>query len=225
MINHHELNEIINDVAELVKLDDNKLLKAVMNGSNNGAIAISGFISLSMMGGDPWDGFKELDEEMTCGIDFLDDFEFLSKMYTLLNSIYNMKSDSKNEDNIIKGIQDDTQDRSGFNGFFYCSSELVEYLGKYENIGTLTRPMRTAVAECMRMMITLFLIILLAYKHGNMTVIHNLMEKYISDHEYGEKMEKINNNLIKEERKLDQKDGKLIENEMRNLLGKTQSAE
>lgn len=224
MINHHELNEIINDVAKLTKLDDNKLLKAATNG-NNGVSAIAGFIILSMMGGDPWDGFKELGEEMTCGLDFLNDFEFLSKMYTLLSSIYNMKSDSKNEDNIIKGIQDDTQDRSGFNGFFYCSSELVEYLDKYENIGTLTRPMRTAVAECMRMMITLFLIVLLAYKHGNMTVIHNLMEKYISDHDYGEKMEKINNNLIKEERKLDKKDSKLIENEMRNLLGKKQSAE
>ena len=57
MADHDKLNEMINDVSELVKLDDDELLAAPMNDSNEGIKAIDGFINGGVIS-EPPGGFR-----------------------------------------------------------------------------------------------------------------------------------------------------------------------
>lgn len=222
MADHDELNEMINDVSELVKLDDDELLAAPMDDSNEGIKAIDGFVNEGVIS-EPSGGFRAFNK---MGNDPFqpthNNLEFLKSMYDVLKGIYDMRSCdyySVIDDSIIDGIQDDFGDYLVSRNFFYWAHELMEYMNTYEDIGALTRPMRTAVAECMRMMIRLVLLILLAYKQGNMSIAQTLMIRYISEHEYSSRMETIDRHLAYEEKSLYASNSETARDEMRRIVG------
>ena len=103
--------------------------------------------------------------------------------------------------------------------FFYWAHKLMEYMNTYEDIGALTKPMRTAVAECMRMMIRLVLLILLAYKQGNMAIVQTLLIRYICEHEYSSRMQTIDRHLAYEEKNMYASNSEKVRNEMRRIVG------
>ena len=225
MKNSDELDEMINDVAKLAKLDDDKILIASENENNEGnegIRAITGFGPTSTIAGEEGVHFNYFQFKKRTGLTDYNALNILDYLYKILSGIYDMevKQDGsyvEEMDSIINMIQGPSRGHS-YNHFFSNAEKLIKYMDKYENIGSLTKPTRSAAAKCMRMMVSLILIVLLAYKHGNMTVVHLMMEKYISDHEYGEKMEKINNNLVKEESELCVNNVKKIDDEMDGLL-------
>ena len=90
----------------------------------------------------------------------------------------------------------------------------------YEDIGTLTEPMQTAVAECMRMMTRLFLIVLLSYKQGSMAMTQTLMRDYINEHDYDSRMQMVDQNLSSEEKTVCENNSKIVKAEMDGLLSK-----
>lgn len=218
MADHDELNEMINDVSELVKLDDDELLSAPMDDSNEGIKAIDGFVNEGVIGELP-ESFRAFNK---MGNDPFqpthNNLEFLKSMYDVLKVIYDMRS--YDDDSIIRVIQeDDFRDYLVPKSFFYWAQKLMEYMNMYEDIGTLTKPMRTAVAECMRMMIRLVLLILLAYKQGNMAIAQTLMIRYICEHEYSSRMKKIDEHLAYEEKNLYASNSETARNEMRRIVG------
>lgn len=218
MADHDELNEMINDVSELVKLDDDELLAAPMDDSNEGIKAIDGFVNEGVIGELP-EGFRAFNK---MGNDpfrpIHNNLEFLKSMYDVLKVIYDMRS--YDDDSIIHVIQeDDFRDYLVPKNFFYWAHKLMEYMNTYENIGALTKPMRTAVAECMRMMIRLVLLILLAYKQGNMAIVQTLMIRYICEHEYSSRMKKIDEHLAYEEKNMYASNSETARNEMRRIVG------
>ena len=226
MENSDELDEMINDVANLAKLDDDKILVASENENNEGNEGIRAIT-----------GFGPTNERLVSGVNFYyfrfrkkterseyDALYILDYLYKILSGIYDMEveqddsyMDSIINDSIINMIQGPSRGHS-YNQFFSNAEKLITYMNRYENIGSLTKPTRSAAAKCMRMMVSLVLIVLLAYKHGNMTVVRLMMEKYILDHEYGEKMGKIISNLVKEESELCVNNVKKIDDEMDDLL-------
>lgn len=222
MADHDELNEMINDVSELVKLDDDELLAAPMDGSNEGIKAIDGFINGGVIS-EPPGGFRAFNKMEN---DFFhlshNNLEFLKSMYDVLKRIYDMRSCdyySIFDDSIIDGIQDNFGNYLVTKSFFYWAQKLIEYMNTYEDIGTLTKPMRTAVAECMRMMIRLVLLILLAYKQGNMSIAQTLMIRYISEHKYSNRMQRIDENLAYEEKSIYASNSETVKDEMRRIVG------
>lgn len=225
MKNSDELNEMINDVAKLAKLDDDKILIASENENNEGnegIRAITGLGPTSTIAGEEGVNFKYFRFQKRTGLADYNALDILDYLYKILSGIYDMETDQDGSyveemDSIINIIQGPSRSHS-YNQFFSNAEKLIKYMDRYENIGSLTKPTRSAAAKCMRMMVSLVLIVLLAYKHGNMTVVHLMMEKYISDHEYGEKMAKINSNLIKEESELCVNNVKEIDDEMDGLL-------
>ena len=222
MENNDELNEMINDVAKLAKLDDDKILVASENEDNEGnegIKAIIGFGPTSTKLASEGVNFNHFQFQKKTGRSEYNALYILDYLYRILSRIYDMEveQDEFHVRSIIDMIQGLSRSHSK-NQFFCNAGQLIEYMNKYENIGSLTKPTRSAAAKCMRMMVSLVLIVLLAYKHGNMTVIHLMMEKYISDHEYGEKMAKINNNLVNEESELCLNNVKKIDDEMDGLL-------
>lgn len=225
MENSDELNEMINDVAKLAKLDDDKILIASENENNEGnegIRAITGFGPTSTIAGEEGVNFKYFQFQKRTGLADYNALDILDYLYKILSGIYDMEvkqDDSYVEemDSIINMIQGPSRGHF-YNQFFSNAEKLIKYMDRYENIGSLTKPTRSAAAKCMRMMVSLVLIVLLAYKHGNMTVIHLMMEKYICDHEYGEKMAKINSNLVNEESELCVNNIKEIDDEMDGLL-------
>lgn len=225
MKNSDELNEMINDVAKLAKLDDDKILIASENENNEGnegIRAITGLGPTSTIAGEEGVNFKYFRFQKRTGLADYNALDILDYLYKILSGIYDMEAEQDDSyvdemDSIINIIQGPSRDHS-HNQFFSNAEKLIKYMDKYENIGSLTKPTRSAAAKCMRMMVSLVLIVLLAYKHGNMTVVHLMMEKYISDHEYGEKMEKIISNLVKEESELCVNNVKKIDDEMDGLL-------
>lgn len=221
MKNSDELDKMINDVAKLAKLDDDRILIASENKNNEGYEGIRAIT-----------GFGPTNERLVSGVDFYyfrfrksteqseyDALYILDYLYRILSRIYDMEvgQNDDEEDSIINMIQGPSRSHF-YNSFFHNAEQLIKYMDKYENIGSLTKPTRSAAAECMRMMVSLVLIVLLAYKHGNMTVVRLMMEKYIRDHEYGEQMAKINSNLVKEESELCVNNVKKIDDEMDGLL-------
>ena len=143
-------------------------------------------------------------------------------MYDVLKRIYDMRSydyDSIFDHSIIDGIQDDFRNYLVPKNFFYWVRKLMEYMNTYEDIGTFTKPMRTALAECMRMMIRLVLLILLAYKQGNMAIAQTLMIRYINEHKYNSRMEKIDEHLVYEEKNMYASNSETVRNEMRRIVG------
>jgi len=92
-------------------------------------------------------------------------------------------------------------------------------MNTYEDIGELTKPMRSALAECMRMMIRLVLLILLVYKQGNMVIAQTLMVRYICEHEYSSRMKKIDRHLAYEEKNMYASNSGTVRNEMRRIVG------
>lgn len=225
MKNSDELDEMINDVAKLAKLDDDKILIASENENNEGnegIRAITGLGPTSTIAGEEGVNFKYFRFQKRTGLADYNALDILDYLYRILSGIYDMETDQDGSyveemDSIINIIQGPSQGHS-YNQFFSNAEKLIKYMDKYENIGSLTKPTRSAAAKCMRMMVSLVLIVLLAYKHGNMTVVHLMMEKYISDHEYGEKMGKIISNLVKEESELCVNNVKKIDDEMDGLL-------
>lgn len=222
MADHDELNEMINDVSELVKLDDDELLAAPMDDSNEGIKAIDGFVNEGVIGEIPegFRAFKKMENDPFQPTH--NNLEFLKSMYNVLKRIYDMRSYDYNaiiDDSIIDGIQDDFRNYLVPKSFFYWAHKLMEYMNTYESIGTLTKPMRTAVAECMRMMIRLVLLILLAYKQGNMAIVQTLMIRYICEHEYSSRMKKIDKRLAYEEKSLYASNSGTVRNEMRRIVG------
>lgn len=222
MADHDELNEMINDVSELVKLDDDELLAAPMDDSNEGIKAIDGFINRGVIS-EPSGGFRAFNKMEN---DFFrpihNNLEFLKSMYDVLKRIYDMRSydyDSIFDNSIIDGIQDDFRDYLVPKNFFYWARKLMEYMNTYESIGTFTKPMRSALAECMRMMIRLILLILLAYKQGNMSIAQTLMIRYISEHEYSSRMQTIDRHLAYEEKNMYASNSETVRNEMRRIVG------
>ena len=218
MADHDKLNEMINDVSELVKLDDDELLAAPMDDSNEGIKAIDGFVNEGVIGELP-EGFRAFNK---MGNDpfrpIHNNLEFLKSMYDVLKVIYDMRS--YDDDSIIRVIQeDDFKDYLVYKSFFYCAHKLMEYMNTYEDIGALTKPMRTAVAECMRMMIRLVLLILLAYKQGNMAIVQTLLIRYICEHEYSSRMQTIDRHLAYEEKNLYASNSETARNEMRRIVG------
>jgi len=220
MADHDELNEMINDVSELVKLDDDELLAAPMDDSNEGIKVIDGFVNEGVIG-EPPGGFRAFDKmENDPFQPAHNNLEFLKSMYDVLKGIYDMSDYySIINDSIIEGIQDNFGNYLVPKNFFYWAHRLMEYMDMYENIGALTKPMRTAVAECMRMMIRLVLLILLAYKQGNMAIAQTLMIRYISEHEYSSRMETIDRHLVYEEKSLYASNSETARNEMRRIVG------
>lgn len=218
MADHDKLNEMINDVSELVKLDDDELLAAPMDDSNEGIKAIDGFVNEGVIGELP-EGFRAFNK---MGNDpfrpIHNNLEFLKSMYDVLKVIYDMRS--YDDDSIISIIQeDDFRCYLVPKNFFYWAHKLMEYMNTYEDIGALTKPMRTAVAECMRMMIRLVLLILLAYKQGNMAIVQTLLIRYICEHEYSSRMKKIDEHLAYEEKSLYASNSETARNEMRRIVG------
>lgn len=218
MANYDELNEMINDVSELVKLDDDELLAAPMDDSNEGIKAIDGFVNDGVIDELP-EGFRTFNK---MGNDPFqpthNNLEFLKSMYDALKVIYDMRS--YDDDSIINVIQEN--DFRGYlvpKSFFYWAHKLMEYMNTYEDIGALTKPMRTAVAECMRMMIRLVLLILLAYKQGNMAIAQTLMIRYICEHKYSIRMETIDRHLAYEEKNMYASNSETARNEMRRIVG------
>lgn len=223
MPTYDELNEMIDNVAELAKFDDASILRAIKN-NNKGVQAITDFIYpyhpyYGTVQPKSWDGFKTFhkNENGANGFRYKTNLDFLDSMSIVLEKIYHMSSD---EDDIINGIQDDTQDLTDTKDFFYWSRKLVSYMDTYEDIGTLTEPMQTAVAECMRMMTRLFLIVLLAYKQGSMAMTQTLMKDYINEHDYDVKMQMIDQNLSSEVKSLCENNSKIVKAEMDGLLNK-----
>lgn len=227
MKNSDELDEMINDVAKLAKLDDDKILIASENENNEGnegIRAITGFGPTSTRPVSEGVNFRYFQFQKRTGLADYNALDILDSLYRILSGIYDMEveqddsyMDSIINDSIINMIQGPSRGHS-YNQFFSNAEKLIKYMNRYENIGSLTKPTRSAAAKCMRMMVSLVLIVLLAYKHGNMTVVHLMMEKYISDHEYGEKMGKIISNLVKEESELCVNNVKKIDDEMDGLL-------
>lgn len=225
MKNSDELNEMINDVAKLAKLDDDKILAAPENENNEGnegIRAITGFGPTSERLASEGVNFRYFRFQKRTGKAEYDALYILDSLYRILSGIYDMEVEQDDSyvgemDFIINIIQGPSRGHS-YNQFFSNAEKLIKYMDKYENIGSLTKPTRSAAAKCMRMMVSLVLIVLLAYKHGNMTVVHLMMEKYISDHEYGEKMGKIISNLAKEESELCVDNIEKIDDEMDGLL-------
>lgn len=222
MKNSDELDEMINDVAKLAKLDDDRILAAPENESNEGnegIRVITGFGPTSERLASEGVNFYYFRFRKRAGKAEYDALYILDYLYRILSGVYDMEveQDDSCVMSIIDMIQGPTRSHSD-NPFFLNAGQLIKYMDKYENIGSLTKPTRSAAAKCMRMLVSLVLIVLLAYKHGNMTVVHIMMEKYISDHEYGEKMAKINNNLVKEESELCVNNVKKIDDEMDGLL-------
>lgn len=222
MSDHDKLNEMINDVSELVKLDDDELLAASMDDSNEGIKAIDGFINGGVIS-EPPGGFRAFNKMEN---DFFhlshNNLEFLKSMYDVLKGIYDMRSCdyySIIDDSIIDGIQDNFGNYLVPKSFFYWVQKLIEYMNTYEDIGTLTKPMRTAVAECMKMMIRLVLLILLAYKQGNMSIAQTLMIRYISEHKYSSRMQRIDENLAYEEKSIYASNSETVRDEMRRIVG------
>lgn len=222
MADHDELNEMINDVSELVKLGDDELLAAPMDDSNEGIKAIDGFVNEGVIGELPG-GFRAFNKmENDPFQPTHNNLEFLKSMYDVLKGIYDMRSYDYNaviDDSIIDGIQDDFRCYLVSKDFFYWAYKLMEYMNTYEDIGTLTRPMRIAVAECMRMMIRLVLLILLAYKQGDMAIAQTLMIRYISEHEYSSRMKTIDKHLAYEEKSLYASNSEIARDEMRRIVG------
>lgn len=223
MPTYDELNEMIDNVAELAKFDDASILRAVKD-NNKGVQAITDFVYpynsyYGTVEPRSWDGFKTFhkNENGANGFRYKTNLDFLDSLYLVLWEIYHMSSD---EDDIISGIQDDPQDLTGTKDFFYWSEELIKYMKKYEDIGTLTEPMQTAFAECMRMMTRLFLIVLLAYKQGSMAMTQTLMRDYINEHDYDVKMQMIDQNLSSEEKIVCEHNSKIVKAEMDGLLSK-----
>lgn len=217
MADHDELNEMINDVSELVKLNDDELLAAPMDGSNEGIKAIDGFVNGGVIDEIPegFRAFKKMENDPFQPTH--NNLEFLKSMYDVLKVIYDMRS---YDDSIIHVIQED--DFRAYlvpKNFFYWAHKLMEYMDMYENIGALTKPMRTAVAECMRMMIRLVLLILLAYKQGNMAIAQTLMIRYICEHEYSSRMQTIDRHLAYEEKSLYASNSETARDEMRRIVG------
>ena len=103
MADHDELNEMINDVSELVKLDDDELLAAPMDDSNEGIKVIDGFVNEGAIGELP-EGFRAFNK---MGNDPFrpthNNLEFLKSMYDVLKVIYDMRS--YDDDSIISVIQ------------------------------------------------------------------------------------------------------------------------
>lgn len=225
MKNSDELDEMINDVAKLAKLDDDKILIASENESNEGnegIRVITGFGPTSERLASEGVNFYYFRFRKRAGKAEYDALYILDYLYRILSRIYDMEAEQDDSyvdemDSIINMIQGPSRGHS-YNQFFSNAEKLIKYMDKYENIGSLTKPTRSAAAKCMRMMVSLVLIVLLAYKHGNMTVVHLMMEKYISDHEYGEKMGKIISNLVKKESELCVNNVKKIDDEMDDLL-------
>lgn len=220
MPTYDELNEMIDNVAELAKFDDASILRAVKD-NNKGVQAIADFVYPSYYGTvEPksWDGFKTFhkNENGANGFRYKTNLEFLDSLNIVLEKIYHMRSD-KND--IISGIQD-PQDLDDTRDFFYWSRKLVSYMDKYEDIGTLTEPTQTAVAECMRMMTRLFLIVLLSYKQGSMAMTQTLMKDYINEHNYDVKMQMIDQNLSSDVKSLCENNSKIVKAEMDGLLSK-----
>ena len=223
MPTYDELNEMIDNVAELAKFDDASILRAVKD-NNKGVQAITDFVYpycpyYGTVEPKSWDGFKTFhkNENGANGFRYKTNLEFLDSLYLVLWEIYHMSSD---EDDIIRGIQDDTQDYLDSKDFFYWSRELIKYMEKYEDIGTLTEPMQTAFAECMRMMTRLFLIVLLAYRQGSMAMTQTLMRDYINEHDYDVKMQMVDQNLSSEEKIVCENNSKIVKAEMNGLLSK-----
>jgi len=223
MPTYDELNEMIDNVAELAKFDDASILRAVKD-NNKGVQAITDFVYpycsyYGTLEPKSWDGFKTFhkNENGANGFRYKTNLEFLDSMYLVLWEIYHMSSD---EDDIIRGIQDDTQDHLDSKDFFYWSRELIKYMEKYEDIGTLTEPMQTAVAECMRMMTRLFLIVLLSYRQGSMAMTQTLMRDYINEHDYDVKMQMVDQNLSSEEKIVCENNSKIVKAEMDGLLSR-----
>lgn len=218
MADHDELNEMINDVSELVKLDDDELLAAPMDDSNEGIKAIDGFVNEGVISELP-EGFRAFNKMGNGPFQPAhNNLEFLKSMYDVLKVIYDMRS--YDDDSIINVIQED--DFRGYlvpKSFFYWAHKLMEYMNTYEDIGALTKPMRTAVAECMRMMIRLVLLILLAYKQGNMAIVQTLMIRYICEHEYSSRMQKIDRHLAYEEKNMYASNSETVRDEMRRIVG------
>lgn len=223
MPTYDELNEMIDNVAELAKFDDASILRAVKD-NNKGVQAITDFVYpycsyYGTVEPKSWNGFKTFhkNENGANGFRYKTNLEFLDSLYLVLWEIYHMSSD---EDDIIRGIQDDTQDLTDTKDFFYWSRKLVKYMDEYEDIGTLTEPMQTAVAECMRMMTRLFLIVLLAYRQGSMAMTQTLMRDYINEHDYDVKMQMVDQNLSSEEKIVCENNSKIVKAEMNGLLSK-----
>lgn len=223
MPTYDELNEMIDNVAELAKFDDASILRAVKD-NNKGVQAITDFVYpynsyYGTVEPKSWDGFKTFhkNENGANGLRYMTNLDFLESLNIVLEKIYHMRSD---KDDIISGIQDGPQDLTDTKDFFYWSRKLVKYMDEYEDIGTLTEPMQTAVAECMRMMIRLFLIVLLAYKQGSMAMTHTLMRDYINEHDYDSRMQKVDQNLSSEEKIVCENNSKIVKAEMDGLLSK-----
>lgn len=220
MTTYDELNEMIDNVAELAKFDDASILRAVKN-NNKGVQAIADFVYpyYGAMEPQSWDGFKMFykNENGANGFRYRTNLEFLDSLNLVLWKIYHMNS---YEDDIISGVQGVSQDLLDTKDFFYWSRKLVKYMDEYEDIGTLTEPMQTAVAECMRMMTRLFLIVLLAYKQGSMAMTQTLMKDYINEHDYDVKMQMIDQNLSSEVKSLCENNSKIVKAEMNGLLSK-----
>jgi len=220
MTTYDELNEMIDNVAELVKFDDASILRAVKD-NNKGVQAIADFVYPYYGAVEPksWEGFKTFhkNENGANGFRYKTNLEFLDSLNLVLWKIYHMSS---YEDDIINGIQDGFQNPPDTKDFFYWSRELITYMDEYEDIGTLTEPTQTAVAECMRMMTRLFLIVLLAYKQGSMAMTQTLMKDYINEHDYDVKMQMIDQNLSSEVKSLCENNSKIVKAEMDDLLSK-----
>lgn len=223
MPTYDELNEMIDNVAELAKFDDASILRAVKD-NNKGVQAITDFVYpynsyYGTVEPKSWDGFKTFhkNENGANGPRYMTNLDFLESLNIVLEKIYHMRSD---KDDIISGIQDGPQDLTDTKDFFYWSRKLVKYMDEYEDIGTLTEPMQTAVAECMRMMTRLFLIVLLSYKQGSMAMTQTLMKDYINEHDYDSRMQKVDQNLSSEEKIVCENNSKIVKTEMDGLLSK-----
>lgn len=223
MPTYDELNEMIDNVAELAKFDDASILRAVKD-NNKGVQAITDFVYpycsyYGTVEPKSWDGFKTFhkNENGANGPRYRTNLDFLESLNIVLEKIYHMRSD---KDDIIRGIQNGPQDLTDTKDFFYWSRKLVKYMDEYEDIGTLTEPMQAAVAECMRMMTRLFLIVLLAYKQGSMAMTQTLMRDYINEHDYDVKMQMVDQNLSSEEKIVCENNSKIVKAEMNGLLSR-----